>query len=129
MPAPNFDLYLITDRKLARGGDLCAVVAQALDGGVKAIQLREKDLGGKALFDLAEKIAALCQRHNAWAITDEIYEHIRYTGGHIPMAALPGMADRTITISGAWKTYSIPGWRTGGDLTPTAAGGACPEGA
>ena len=65
MPAPNFDLYLITDRKLARGGDLCAVVAQALDGGVKAIQLREKDLGGKALFDLAEKIAALCQRYHA----------------------------------------------------------------
>lgn len=65
MPAPNFDLYLITDRKLTRGRDLCAVVAQALDGGVTAIQLREKDLGGKELFDLADKIAILCQRYNA----------------------------------------------------------------
>lgn len=65
MPQPDFDLYLITDRKLARGGDLCAVLEQALDGGVKAIQLREKDLDGKELFELADKISVRCQRYNA----------------------------------------------------------------
>ena len=65
MPQPNFDLYLITDRKLARAGDLCAVVEQALDGGVRAIQLREKDLDGKELFKLADKISVLCGRYDA----------------------------------------------------------------
>jgi aminotransferase len=65
-----------------------------------------------------EGIAALCQRHNAWAITDEIYEHIRYGVEHIPIATLPGMAERTITISGASKTFSITGWRIGTIVAP-----------
>jgi len=63
-------------------------------------------------------IAALCQKHDAWAITDEIYEHIYYQGEHIPMATLPGMRDRTITVSGASKTYSITGWRIGTIISP-----------
>ena len=67
-----------------------------------------------------EGIAALCQRYNAWAITDEIYEHIRYGVDHVPIATLPGMADRTITISGASKTFSITGWRIGTIVAPAA---------
>ncbi|MBI1751273.1 MAG: aminotransferase class I/II-fold pyridoxal phosphate-dependent enzyme [Acidobacteria bacterium] len=63
-------------------------------------------------------IAALCQRHGAYAITDEIYEHIVYVGVHIPMATLPGMAERTITISGASKTYAVTGWRIGTIIAP-----------
>ena len=62
---PDFDLYLVTDRRETRGRDLLAVVEQALDGGVRAIQLREKDLGGKELFSLAGKIKALCARYSA----------------------------------------------------------------
>src|SRR5260370_16043997 len=59
-----------------------------------------------------EAIAALCQRHDTLAITDEIYEHIIFGGArHVSIASLPGMADRTITISGLSKTYSITGWR------------------
>ena len=58
-------------------------------------------------------IAELCIEHDAIAITDEIYEHIRYEGEHIPIATLPGMADRTVTISGASKTFSVTGWRVG----------------
>ena len=59
-----------------------------------------------------ETIAALCQRHDTLAITDEIYEHIIYGGArHISIASLKGMADRTVTISGLSKTYSITGWR------------------
>jgi len=67
-----------------------------------------------------EGIAALCRTHDAWAVTDEIYEHIRYTGEHIPMATLPGMRERTVTISGASKTYSITGWRIGTIVAPAA---------
>jgi aspartate/methionine/tyrosine aminotransferase len=63
-------------------------------------------------------IAELCIRHDAYAVTDEIYEHIRYDGPHIPIATLPGMRDRTITISGASKTFSVTGWRVGWIIAP-----------
>ena len=59
-----------------------------------------------------EAIAALCRHYDTLAITDEIYEHIIYDGArHLSLASLPGMAERTITISGLSKTYSITGWR------------------
>jgi aspartate/methionine/tyrosine aminotransferase len=59
-----------------------------------------------------EMIAELCLKHDTLAITDEIYEHIIYGGAqHLSIATVPGMADRTVTISGLSKTYSITGWR------------------
>src|ERR1700730_2553229 len=63
-------------------------------------------------------IAALCQAYGTIAITDEIYEHLVYRGEHVSMATLPGMKDRTITISGASKTYSVTGWRVGWLIAP-----------
>jgi aminotransferase len=63
-------------------------------------------------------IADLCIEHDVWAITDEIYEHIRYAGGHHVMATWPGMRDRTITISGLSKTFSCTGWRLGYVIAP-----------
>ncbi len=61
-----------------------------------------------------DQIAALCQEFDALCITDEIYEHILYdTNVHTPIATLPGMYDRTITISGLSKTFSVTGWRLG----------------
>lgn len=65
-----------------------------------------------------EAIAELCQRHDAYAVTDEIYEHIYYEGEHIPLATLDGMKDRTITTSGASKTFSVTGWRIGTIIAP-----------
>jgi aminotransferase len=65
-----------------------------------------------------EGIAALCIEHDAIAVTDEIYEHILYDGAHVPMATLDGMRDRTITISGASKTFSVTGWRIGTIIAP-----------
>ncbi len=65
-----------------------------------------------------ELIAALCREYDAIAVTDEIYEHIRYSGIHIPIATLDGMADRTVTISGASKTFSVTGWRVGWIVAP-----------
>ena len=65
-----------------------------------------------------EQIAALCIEHDAIAITDEIYEHLVYTGRHLSLATLPGMMERTITISGASKTYSVTGWRIGWLIAP-----------
>ncbi len=71
-----------------------------------------------------EGIAALCRQHGAWAVTDEIYEHIRYQGDHIPIATLPDMRERTVTISGASKTFSITGWRIGTIVAPAGITGA-----
>jgi thiamine-phosphate pyrophosphorylase len=68
---PDFDLYLVTDRSQTPGRDLLWVLEQALDGGVKAVQLREKDLGGKELFDLAEKTRELCIRYDARLLVND----------------------------------------------------------
>jgi len=66
-----------------------------------------------------EFIADLCCEFDALAITDEIYEHILYDGhAHLSIASLPGMAERTITISGLSKTYSVTGWRIGWVIAP-----------
>jgi aminotransferase len=65
-----------------------------------------------------ELIAQLCIEHGAIAITDEIYEHLVYHGRHVSLATVEGMADRTITISGASKTFSVTGWRVGWIVAP-----------
>ena len=63
-------------------------------------------------------IAELCIEHDVIAITDEIYEHIRYAGGHHVLATWPGMRERTVTISGLSKTFSCTGWRLGYAVAP-----------
>jgi aminotransferase len=64
-------------------------------------------------------IAELCARHDALALTDEIYEHILYDGReHLSIASLPGMLERTVTISGASKTFAVTGWRLGWAVAP-----------
>jgi aminotransferase len=63
-------------------------------------------------------IADLCIGNDVWAITDEIYEHIRYAGNHHVLATFPGMRERTITISGLSKTFSCTGWRMGFAIAP-----------
>jgi aspartate/methionine/tyrosine aminotransferase len=64
-------------------------------------------------------IAELCEHHDAIALTDEIYEHILYDGAtHIPIATIPGMEDRTVTIGALSKTFSVTGWRVGWALAP-----------
>lgn len=70
-------------------------------------------------------IAELCRQWNVLVITDEIYEHIIYDGiRHLPMAAIDGMADRTITINSLSKTYSVTGWRVGWAIAPPRIAGA-----
>ncbi len=79
------------------------------------------------VFSRAEltTIARLCQQWDVLAITDEIYEHIVYDGHtHVPMAAIDGMADRTVTINGLSKTFSVTGWRVGWAISPPSVTGA-----
>jgi aminotransferase len=72
------------------------------------------------VLDEAELTAIrdLCVRHDCVAITDEIYEHMVYEGTHRPLATLEGMRDRTVTISGASKTFGVTGWRVGWAIAP-----------
>jgi aspartate/methionine/tyrosine aminotransferase len=66
-----------------------------------------------------EAIASLCREFDVIAISDEIYEHMVYGGlEHIPIATLEGMHERTVTISGLSKTYSVTGWRVGWTIAP-----------
>ena len=75
------------------------------------------------VFDRQEldQIAELCQEHDVVAVTDEIYEYMTYDGHrHISIASLPGMWERTVTISGFSKTFSVTGWRLGYAVAPAA---------
>src|SRR5204862_4780229 len=66
-------------------------------------------------------IAELCQEFDAYTFADEIYEYIIYTGQpHVSIATLPGMLDRTVTVSGLSKTFTITGWRLGYCIAPAA---------
>jgi len=68
--------------------------------------------------DELETLAGLCRRADALCITDEVYEHLVYEGRHVPMATLPGMRERTITISSFGKTFSLTGWKIGWAAAP-----------
>jgi aminotransferase len=70
-------------------------------------------------------VAELCREFGAVAVTDEIYEHITFDGAeHVALATLPGMRERTVTIGGLSKTYSVTGWRIGYAIAPPALTGA-----
>jgi N-succinyldiaminopimelate aminotransferase len=69
-------------------------------------------------------LAALCRERDVLCITDEVYEHLVYEGRHVPMATLPGMRERTITISSFGKTFSLTGWKIGWAAGPPELVGA-----
>ncbi len=74
------------------------------------------------VFDDAElaAVADLCVEHDLLAITDEVYEHLVFDGAHRPLSTLPGMAERTLSISSAGKTFSCTGWKVGWATGPAA---------
>ncbi len=103
--------------------ELCA----AFHDQTKAIILNTPNNPTGKVFSRGELelIRDLCVRFNVLAITDEIYEHILYDGTqHISLASLDGMADRTVTINGMSKTYSVTGWRVGWAVAPANITGA-----
>ena len=65
-------------------------------------------------------IAEVCVGADLLVVTDEVYEHLVFEGRHIPLASLPGMAERTLTVSSAGKTFSFTGWKIGWVCGPEA---------
>ncbi|WP_239100498.1 pyridoxal phosphate-dependent aminotransferase [Phycicoccus sp. CSK15P-2] len=69
-----------------------------------------------------ELVAELAREHDTWVVTDEVYEHLVFDGlRHVPLATLPGMAERTVTISSGGKTFSTTGWKVGWMTGPAEA--------
>ncbi len=97
----------------------------AFNGRTRAIVINTPHNPTGKVYSEAELrlIAELCLEHDVIAITDEIYEHLVYEGTHLSLATLPGMYERTITISGASKTFSVTGWRVGWLVAPPALTG------
>jgi len=94
---------------------------RAFSSKTKAIILNTPNNPTGKVFSRAEMetIRDLCVRHNAFLITDEIYEHMLYDGAtHISAATIDGLRDRTITINALSKTYSVTGWRVGWAIAP-----------
>jgi aspartate/methionine/tyrosine aminotransferase len=94
---------------------------RAFDKHTKAIILNTPNNPTGKVFTRTELelIRDLCVKFDVLAITDEIYEHILYDGTqHISMVSLDGMRDRTVTINGMSKTYSVTGWRVGWAVAP-----------
>jgi arginine:pyruvate transaminase len=99
--------------------DLAALEA-AVAPGVRAILINTPHNPTGAVMTRAEleAVADLCRRHNLWMISDEVYATIVYDGEHVPLASLPGMAERTVTISSLSKSHAMTGWRLGWLIGP-----------
>ncbi len=90
--SPSFDLYLVTDRNQTQGRDLLWVLEGALEGGVRAVQLRERDLGGRELYLLADKLKNLCARYRASLFVNDRVDvalGIDSDGVHLGSASMP----------------------------------------
>ncbi|WP_165071268.1 pyridoxal phosphate-dependent aminotransferase [Paludisphaera rhizosphaerae] len=97
-------------------------LAAAFNDRTKAIVLCNPNnpTGGVCSREELEAVAALCRKWDVIGITDEIYEHIVYDGRkHVALASLDGMWERSVTVGGMSKTYSVTGWRVGTILAPT----------
>jgi N-succinyldiaminopimelate aminotransferase len=92
-----------------------ADLERAITSRTKAILLNTPHNPTGKVFTLSEleSIAAAALAHDLVVISDEVYEHLIFDGSHRPIATLPGMRDRTLTISSAGKTFSVTGWKVG----------------
>ncbi|HEY2191613.1 MAG TPA: aminotransferase class I/II-fold pyridoxal phosphate-dependent enzyme [Actinomycetospora sp.] len=127
---PFYDLYAATGALV--GASLVPVRISAPDyrldpdllraavtGKTKVILLNSPHNPTGAVLSRAEleDVAAVAREHDLLVITDEVYEHLLFDDGdgtaHIPISSLPGMAERTVTVSSAGKTFSVTGWKIG----------------
>ena len=96
------------------------LLEKALSPKTRALILNTPNNPSGKVFSREEllRISEMAINHDIAVFTDEIYEHILYEGEHISIATVPGMRDRTVTISGLSKTYSATGWRIGWLIAP-----------
>lgn len=99
-----------------------AELAAAITSRTRLILLNSPHNPTGTVFNREEltQIAQLAIEHDLIVVTDEVYEHLVFDGAHLPLASLPGMAERTLTISSAGKTFSVTGWKVGWICGPAA---------
>jgi N-succinyldiaminopimelate aminotransferase len=95
-----------------------AALRQAIEGGqgrARAIVINTPHNPTGRVFgrDELSLVADACVEHDLVCISDEVYEHLVYDGQHLPVASLPGMAERTLTVSSVGKSFSVTGWKIG----------------
>lgn len=97
-------------------------LARAVNERTRLILVNDPHNPTGAVFsaEVRAQIVELAHRHNAVIVTDEVYEHLVFDGPHVPLATLPGAAERTLTISSAGKTFSTTGWKIGWITGPAA---------
>ncbi|MGI9062244.1 MAG: pyridoxal phosphate-dependent aminotransferase [Pseudonocardiaceae bacterium] len=112
---------------LARDGDRFGLDVDALGAAItpatRAVLLNSPHNPTGTVFTRAEltALAELAVERDLLVITDEVYEHLRFDGAeHVPIATLPGMAERTLSVSSAAKTFSVTGWKIGWLCGPAA---------
>ena len=101
-----------------RGGDFqpdLQALADAVNDRTRIILVNDPHNPTGTVFttDVQHEVIRLAERHNAVIVTDEVYEHLTFDEPHVPLATLPGAAERTLTISSAGKTFSTTGWKIG----------------
>ena len=104
---------LVTMRPPDFGLDLDALAAAAPGARMLVLNSPHNPTGRVLTRAELEEVARVCLEHDLVAVTDEVYEHLVFDGEHIPLATLPGMAERTLTISSAGKSFSFTGWKIG----------------
>jgi thiamine-phosphate pyrophosphorylase len=108
--APDFEVYLVSDRNQTRGRDLLSVIEEALKGGIRAVQLREKDLGGAEMFALAEQAQEICLRYNAELLINDRVDvalAINAAGVQLGKMSLPIETARALLGPDKWIGASI----------------------
>jgi N-succinyldiaminopimelate aminotransferase len=122
---PNLAMAGVTPRYVPLRGDNWTFdpdeLAKAFNSRTRAIIVNTPHNPTGKVFSREElrAIADLCQKHDVVAITDEVYEHILYDDAiHTRLATLPGMHERTVTISSLGKTFSVTGWKVGWAIGP-----------
>ncbi|GAA2136886.1 aminotransferase class I/II-fold pyridoxal phosphate-dependent enzyme [Arthrobacter humicola] len=92
-----------------------AALEAAFSARTKVVLINNPHNPTGAVFprEVLQRVVELAEKHDAVIITDEVYEHLTFGARHIPVATLPGAAERTLTISSAGKTFSFTGWKIG----------------
>ncbi|REJ07606.1 aminotransferase class I/II-fold pyridoxal phosphate-dependent enzyme [Microbacterium bovistercoris] len=97
-------------------------LAAAVNDNTRIILVNDPHNPTGAVFgpEVLAEVVRLANRYDATIVTDEVYEHLAFDGPHVPIATLPGAAERTLTISSAGKTFSTTGWKIGWVHGPAA---------
>lgn len=97
-----------------------AALQAAVNGNTRAILLNTPNNPTGAVLTRAEleAVAAICREHDLWLISDEVYASLTFEAGHVSPCGLPGMAERTVTVSSLSKSHAMTGWRVGWTVSP-----------